>query len=175
MSFLYRWDLKANWIFFFLYPFNKGKDERSQGSNIAGAYLPRRFWFSVRLRESMYLHPGASEQHSDQLFRQRPLPAPTRVPGLRLPRRLWQKHRRPVPAMSILKLLRQPLEPTSAFCVPDRQENAISLLNFAQGQKCFLFGKLTYIYGVLELNFLFCSELFLDLKKIIFICVNLTF
>lgn len=80
MSFLYRWDLKANWIFFFLYPFNKGKDERSQGSNIAGAYLPRRFWFSVRLRESMYLHPGASEQHSDQLFRQRPLPAPTRVP-----------------------------------------------------------------------------------------------
>lgn len=109
MSSLRKWGLKANLIFF-LYPLNEGKDEeRGQGSNTAGAYLARRLYFPVRLRISVRLHPGTSEQHSDKLFVSIP---PPRVHSARHSRAAVEGGPDCLfPAFIVLKLLLQPQNP----------------------------------------------------------------
>lgn len=62
-----------------------------------------------------------------------PFPPPPECPGLHLPRRRWQKHQGPVPAMSSSELLGQPQEAASAVCVPDRQEECHFAFEFCTG------------------------------------------
>ena len=135
---------KSKFDFFFLYPFNKGKNERSWGSNAVGVYLLESSVF-----RSDWQNPYTFLLATQNRIRISRLVCPPESTGLSVHSEVAVEvgPNSSFPVFSILKLLLQPQEPTSAFWVPNGQKNTSLCfwICHRDGWVCVLFEKLIYV------------------------------